>query len=104
MEEIKVDTTTPPVAVNDITFDIKIKASMSPQQYYTKFLELKAESKAIHDKMTVLENSFLDTFGLDSEHPIVDNNGKEKAIRVYKPQGQFVFNKTHEFGIRARKK
>lgn len=74
---------------------------MDAQKFYDRITELKEQSKAIYEEIHNLEEEFVKEFQ-DYEVPIVDKEGKPKFIRIYEPEGKFVYNTKYEVGLRVK--
>jgi hypothetical protein len=74
---------------------------MNAQEFYNRMEELKEQSKAIHEEMNQLMEEFYKEYQL-FELPIKDVDGKEKYVRVYEPEGRFVYNVKYELGLRVK--
>lgn len=77
------------------------KRDIDAQFFYNRIEELKTQSKAIHEEQAELMETFYKKYQL-FELPIFDKDGKEKFIRVYEPEGRFVYNVKYELGLRAK--
>lgn len=73
------------------------------QSVYNRLIELKEQSKKIHEEMDIILHGFSHEYQ-DKEFQIVDKDGKEKWFRVYQSEGRFVYNQLYEFGVRANPK
>lgn len=75
----------------------------SPQQFYDKYTELKNQQKQIQEEINEMEKQFVEEHGLDLEYPVM-SEGKKKYIRIYRPEGRFVYNTEFEIGLRQTAK
>lgn len=74
---------------------------LNPQTFYNRMQELKSQSKTIHEEMNQLLKDFHEKYSI-FELPIKDESGKDKFIRVFEPEGKFVYNTKFELGLRAK--
>ena len=73
---------------------------LTPQEVLDRLNELSEIIKtATEEKLSILKQ-FHDKFE-DYEVPVLDD-GKAKFLRVYKPEGRFVYNCEYEVGLRAK--
>lgn len=79
----------------------KLEEEFTAQTFYDRMEELKEQSKTIHEEMNTLMESFSSEFEL-FEVPIIDKESKPKFIRVYAPEGKYVYNTKWEIGLRAK--
>lgn len=71
------------------------------QEFYDRVTELKDNAKVIYEELDKLFEDFAKENG-DFELPILDKDGKAKFVRVYEPEGHFVYNKKYEVGTRVK--
>lgn len=83
----------------EITEELNIE--LDAQNFYNRMEILKEQSKAIHEEQAKLMQEFYEKYSI-FELPIFDKDGKEKFIRVYEPEGRFVYNVKYELGLRAK--
>ena len=81
----------------------QVVLKIAPQFFYDRVKRLKDEVKGIHEEIAELEQDFIANYSLDLEYPI-EVEGKQKFIRLYEPEGKFVYNTKYEIGVRATAK
>jgi hypothetical protein len=76
-------------------------ADRSPSSMIDAIQKLGADirgAQAVYDQLLA---QFVDLHGESFEYPVVED-GKKKWARVYRPKGQYVYNREYEFSTRVK--
>lgn len=72
---------------------------MTAQEFNDRYNQLKDQSREINEQINLLTETFLKEHEVDLEYPI-QVDGTPKFVRVFRPEGQFVYNRLFEVGVR----
>lgn len=74
---------------------------LKAQDIYETVRKLKEESKRIHEELDSIYESFY-AQNSDYEFEVTTEDNKTKWLRIYRPEGRFVYNQNYEMGLRSK--
>lgn len=77
---------------------------MTPQEFHDTHTLNKDRIDFLYEEQDKLTNTFIAEHGLDYDFPVNTKEGKAIHVRVYKPEGFFVYNREFEVGTRVKAK
>lgn len=86
-----------------VFYDEQKENYMNVQQFFDAMVRNKEQVKQLYEEQTQLFESFLQTHEMGLEYPVTVD-GEEKWLRVEQPEGQYIYNKKFELGVRKTPK